>query len=243
MGHEQIVLVDAADGRQNGLKRGLALAKDAQVKGHVAERDFCLDGAPHDPRIGAVKSQGGDESQTESRDGASERERLVFMKELFEKRHIAREQSLAEVEELDFLGRGVFRQQPREVIDLPGFGRPAGEQSEAFFREARLRNESGDARGQENHHEPGTEAQQKHGKRDQGDRVLYDKESVVDQIHGLVTRLAAGVLQAVVKIRVFEESEIQGQRLANDLTANAVGELELNQLLDESARLIKAGAQ
>src|SRR5438105_12241482 len=132
------------------------------------------------------------------------------MKELFEKRHIAREQSLSEVEELDFFGRGVFRQQPREVIDLPGFERPTGEQSEAFFREACLRNESGDARGQENHHEPGTEAQQEHGKRDQGDRVLYDKESVVDQIHGLVTRLAAGVLQAIVKIRVREESEVQG---------------------------------
>ena len=42
---------------------------------------------------------------------------------------------------------------------------------------------------------------------------------------------------------MFEESEVQGQCLTDDLTANAVGELELNQLLDKPAGVIEHGAQ
>src|ERR687892_51649 len=42
---------------------------------------------------------------------------------------------------------------------------------------------------------------------------------------------------------MFEEREVHGQRLADDLTTNAVGELELNQLLDKPARVIEHGVE
>jgi hypothetical protein len=42
---------------------------------------------------------------------------------------------------------------------------------------------------------------------------------------------------------MFEESEIQGQRLLDNLSANAVGKLKLDQLLDEPARMIEPGVE
>ena len=42
---------------------------------------------------------------------------------------------------------------------------------------------------------------------------------------------------------MFEESEIQGQRLLDNLSANAVGKLKLDQLLDEPARVIERGVE
>src|SRR5438128_343113 len=40
-----------------------------------------------------------------------------------------------------------------------------------------------------------------------------------------------------------KESEIQVQRLLNNLGANSVGELKLDQLLDESPRVIEPGTE
>src|SRR4029453_5551774 len=42
---------------------------------------------------------------------------------------------------------------------------------------------------------------------------------------------------------MFEESEIQGQCFLDNLSANAVGKLKLDQLLDEPARLIDRGVE
>src|SRR4029453_10692578 len=42
---------------------------------------------------------------------------------------------------------------------------------------------------------------------------------------------------------MFEESEIQGQCFLDNLSANAVGKLKLDQLLDEPARLIERSVE
>ena len=42
---------------------------------------------------------------------------------------------------------------------------------------------------------------------------------------------------------MLKESEIQVQRLVDNLAANSVGELELDQLLDESPRVIEPGTE
>jgi len=42
---------------------------------------------------------------------------------------------------------------------------------------------------------------------------------------------------------MLKESEIQVQRLVDNLAANSVGELELDQLLDESPRVIERGTE
>src|SRR5215470_7551088 len=145
IGHKQIVLVNSTDARQNTLKGGLALAKDSQIEGLISEGDSVVHSLPDDPRIGAVKSQSGDKPQAEPRDGASERQRFVFPKEFFKKRHVTCKQSVAEVEEFDFLGRVIFGKQSRDVVDLPGFRRPVGKESKTLFREAGLGNEGWDA--------------------------------------------------------------------------------------------------
>ena len=93
------------------------------------------------------------------------------------------------------------------------------------------------------HHQPWTETQHQQGEGDQGDDILDDQKSVVDQFHRFVAALAPGILQPVVKIRIFEISQIQSQRFADDLGANAIGELELNQLLNQPAAVIEGRAE
>src|SRR5262245_34775751 len=104
IGHKQIVLVNATDARQNTLKGSLALAKDSQIKRHISEGDTAVHSLPDDPRIGTIESQSGDKTQAKPCDRTPQRQRFVFPKEFFEKRHVARKQSVAEVKELDFLG-------------------------------------------------------------------------------------------------------------------------------------------
>src|SRR5262245_7896752 len=145
IGHKQIVLVNATDARQNTLKSSLALTKDSQIKCHISEGNSAVHSLPDDPRIGAVKSQSGDKTQAEPRDRTPQRQRFVFPKEFFEKRHVTRKQCVAEIEEFDFLGRGIFGKQSREVVDLPGFRRPVGKESKTLFREAGLGNKRGNA--------------------------------------------------------------------------------------------------
>ena len=112
-----------------------------------------------------------------------------------------------------------------------------------MFGKPGLGNECGKARCQKNHYEPWTEAKKERSKRDHRDHVLDDLECVVDQFYRFVAALAAGILQSVVIIGVLEESQLQCQCLANDLTADAVGELELDQLLNQPARVVERGAE
>ncbi len=112
-----------------------------------------------------------------------------------------------------------------------------------MLRKARLRDKRGNACRQQNHDKPRAETQHQRSEGDHGDHILHDLKAVVDQLHRLVAALAPGILQPIVKIRVFEESHLQGQCLANDFGANAVGELKLNQLLNEPPRVIERGAE
>jgi hypothetical protein len=89
--HEEVVLVDGANGSQDRLKRRLSLAENTQIKGHIARGDFAFQRLPDDPCVRAVETQRRDQTQTEPDDGSTERERFVFLKELFEQRHIARQ--------------------------------------------------------------------------------------------------------------------------------------------------------
>src|SRR5262245_18145031 len=108
IGHKQIALVNATDARQNTLKGDLALTKDSQIKGHISEGDSAVHSLPDDPRIGAIESQSSDKTQAEPRDRTPQRQRFVFSKVFFEERHVTLKQSVVEIEEFDFLGRGIF---------------------------------------------------------------------------------------------------------------------------------------
>src|SRR6478736_2903385 len=96
--HEQVVFVDISDGREDRLKGRLALAKNPQIHRHVAQGNFTLHRAPYDPSIGTVKAGGGNQPQTETGNGASARQRFVFLKKFIEQSHVARQQRLAEIE-------------------------------------------------------------------------------------------------------------------------------------------------
>ena len=73
--------------------------------------------------------------------------------------------------------------------------------------------------------------------------VLHDLKGIVNQLHRFVAALAPRVLQFVVILRVLEESQIQGQRLADNFTADAVGKLKLDQLLNQPAGLDDPSAE
>ncbi len=191
--------------------------------------------APNDPRVGAVKSHRGDQAQAKADRGAPHGERFVFLEEFREQGCVTLQQPVAEMKELDLLGRAILGQEPGQIIDLPRFGRAPREQPEALFGKARLGDKCRNARRQQNHHQPGAEAQHQRGERDQCDRVLHDLKRVVDQLHRFVAALAAGILQAVVIVGVLEESQVQSQRLANDFGANFIRKLELDELLNQPA--------
>ena len=110
MGHKEIILVNVTDAGENRLKSGLPLTKDAQIQRHIAERNRSLDGAPDNPGVRAVKSQRRDQSQTKSDHRPPDRKRFVFSEKFIEQRHVPRQQRVAEIEELDFFGRGIFGQ-------------------------------------------------------------------------------------------------------------------------------------
>src|SRR5262249_40935737 len=75
------------------------------------------------------------------------------------------------------------------------------------------------------------------------DGILHNEKCVIDEVEGFVTGFAARILQAIIKVGIFEVSQFQAQRLANHFTANPIGKLELDQLLDEPATLAKQGAE
>ena len=147
------------------------------------------------------------------------------------------------LKQFNLLGRGVLGQQPGQIVDLPALGCAPGQQAKALAREARLGDERRDAGQDQNRHQPRTETQQQHREGRQGDGILEDLKGIVDQLHRLVTALAPGVLQFVVVLRVLEKRQVQGQRLADDFTADLVGELELGELLNQPARLDNPSAE
>ena len=83
-GHEKIILIDVAQGRENRLQGRLALAEDRQIQGHVPERDVPLYRTPDDPRVGAVKAQRGDQAEAKAGRGSTQRQRLVLAEEFVE---------------------------------------------------------------------------------------------------------------------------------------------------------------
>src|SRR5512135_2350551 len=68
--HKEPVLIELAQAVKDGLEGALAAAKDAQVEGHVAQRNQASGGVPHDPGVRAIVRERGQEPPTEGGEAA-----------------------------------------------------------------------------------------------------------------------------------------------------------------------------
>jgi hypothetical protein len=85
----QVVLIHAADRRQNSRNSRLALPEQHQVHRHRAESNFTVDRRYDDPGVGAIKSRRRQKSKQEAPGVAAQREAAVLDKQLVENIAIA----------------------------------------------------------------------------------------------------------------------------------------------------------
>ena len=159
------------------------------------------------------------------------------MVELPEEGVIAAQQGFPQVEQLHLLDALVRGQQFFQVTESPGLGSASGDDPEGEARVARLRNKCRHGSAEEDQRQPGAEAHQQRGQGEERDRVLHQKETVVDDTQRPHVGLTAGVLLLVVKGGILEEAQIQGQRLADDEGVDVIGELGVEQVLGQGAQL------
>ena len=155
--HEQRVLVQIAQAKEQRLKDVLAAAEDREIHRHRAQRDLAADGAEDDPRIGKVVRQRRQQAPAKRSEAALLRQRLIFAHELPEQIGVAAQQRLAQPEELHFLHAAIDREQIFEVVQLAGFGRAPRQQAKVQLRVLRLRDEGRDGRAEQNEREPDIE--------------------------------------------------------------------------------------
>ena len=121
-GQVQVVLIHAANRRQDGRDCRLSLAEQHQVHGHLAQRDAAGDGRDGDPCIGSVQSHGADQPQHEAPAIAAYGQGSVRFIQSMEDVPVAVQQQRAESEQFNLLHVVLTRQHRLEVQLHAGFG-------------------------------------------------------------------------------------------------------------------------
>jgi hypothetical protein len=227
----QIVLVEAADRRQRGAHRGLTLAKQHEIHGHLTHAHGAEHGFRGDPPVAAVQRRGAEQPQAKAPRIATQSQVTVFAIQPREYVAIAVEKTRTQFEQFHFLRR-VFARQHRFQIGLHARlrGTPA-KQAERLAGEFRLGQERRQSRRDQEHHSPGREADQKTAEGQQRDRILHQPEGAHDQAQRAARGFAARARQFVVELRILELSELQGQRLFQDHDIDTLPELRAQQRL------------
>ena len=213
-----------------------------QEHGHVAQGDEAGDRAQDDPGIAAVVGQVGQQAPAQPRQRAPLGDGAVFQVEPREQLLVALEQRLAQPEELDLLDGVVAGQQHLQVVQQAGFRRAAADGAKRALGVLGLREKGGDGGHEDDDRQPGAEPHQQDDQGDQRDDLLHHLQRGVDDVERAGVRLAPRVLQRIVEDGVFEELQVQADRLADDQAVDVIRQLRLEDAVEEAAHLARQRA-
>ncbi len=233
VGHEEAVLVQAADGGQRRLDRRLPLAEDREIKGEVAQRDRAHRRADRHERIGAVERSQRDQPERDSGNALAQGEGTVLGVELLEQRAVALQDQRRQIEQLHFLHVRVAGQDPFQVVLPPAFRRPPGVEPERLARVAGLGDEGRHRGGGDQQHGPGGEPDQQDRVADQDEELLQQRGGLQRHAERAIARLAPRVLHLVVEVRVLEVAQLQRGGLFQDHGVDVIAERGAHQVAEE----------
>ena len=196
--------------------------------------------AMRDPGIGAVQRRRRHEPEQESPGVAPDREVAVLAVEPAEDVAVALQEHRTDAEELDLLGVVFAREHRLEVVLHARLRRAPEEQAEGDAGEARLGDESGQAREHQHGDGPGREVGEQGAVAHQRYRVLRKAEGAHDERQRAARSLAPRTRQLVVELGVLEVGELERQRLLEDHRVDALAELGAEQRLAERDAALRA---
>ncbi|HTV23014.1 MAG TPA: hypothetical protein VMG12_30200 [Polyangiaceae bacterium] len=203
----EVVLVNAADRRQQRRQRGLTLLEHQQVHGHRTQADRLGERGQRDGRVGSVERQRAEHAEQIADETSTQGEPLVLGVQATEDLGIAIEQTRSQAEQLDLLGVIFARHHRLQVGLLTALWRTPARQAEGLARIACLGQESGQRGDHQDHHRQARERDQQRAVAGQRDHVLDDPEAAHDQAQRPARSLAARARQLVVQLRVLEVHE------------------------------------
>ena len=223
---------DVGKADQETLEQRAQAAERSGEERQVADREFAVQRAQDDVRVGHVIGDRADRREHAAHRRAADGERAVGGEEARGERSVALDQERVEAEDLDLLrglhaGAGLA-----DVVELAALGRALVVERVAARIEVRLADERRHQRDRQQHDEPGRVHDQPRGEADDRHGVLRLAEQLAHQRRA-PGRLAPRALEAVLQVGVLEVLEVQRRRMLHQAQARLVAEFLRQQRIDQ----------